>query len=65
MPKWKHGSIVELIIFRVQYVTHLYKTSHMSQKHKLSFSYVLKEEKMGIWCKKYLFVIISYKVMLV
>ena len=29
------------------YVTHLYKTSHMSQKHKLSFSYVRKEEKMG------------------
>ena len=23
-------------------VTHLYKTSHMSQKHKLSFSYELK-----------------------
>ena len=27
--------------------THLYKTSHMSQKHKLNFPYVLKEEKMG------------------
>ena len=29
------------------YVTHLYKTSHMSQKLKLSFSYVCKGEKMG------------------
>ena len=48
------------------YVTHLYKTSHMSQKHKLSFSYVLKEEKMGFnMVKQYVFVIISYKVMLV
>ena len=27
--------------------THLYKTSHMSLKHKLSFPYVRKEEKMG------------------
>ena len=34
-------------VVMLAYVTHLYKTSHMSQKHKLSFSYVLKEEKMG------------------
>ena len=48
------------------YVTHLYKTSHMSQKHKLSFSYVLKEEKMGFNLVQKIFICeIIYKVMLV
>ena len=37
-------------------VTHLYKTSHMSQKHKLSFPYVLKEEKMGFNLVQKLFI---------
>ena len=37
----------DTITYKKRNVTHLYKTSHMSQKHKLSFSYVLKEEKMG------------------
>ena len=36
-----------ILLNTTSFVTHLYKTSHMSQKHKLSFSYVLKEEKMG------------------
>ena len=42
------------------YVTHLYKTSHMSQKHKLSFSYVLKEEKMGFNLVQKIFICDNY-----
>ena len=41
---WRYGCFC---LLSCKYVTHLYKTSHMSQKYKLSFSYVLKEEKMG------------------
>ena len=56
LQKWKPpGSKSNLLYI---YVTHLYKTSR--RNHKLSFSYVQKEEKMGlIWCKKHLFVTIS------
>ena len=39
---------------------HLYKTSHMSQKHKLSFSYVLKEEKMGFNLVQTIFICDNY-----
>ena len=41
-------------------MTHLYKTSHMSQKHKLNFSYVLKEEKMGFNMVQKIFICDNY-----
>ena len=42
--RWASQQIARHGIHPITIVTHLYKTSHMSQKHKLSFSYVRKEE---------------------
>ena len=53
-------SNMQLFYETKQYVTHLYKTSHMSQKHKLSFSYVLKEEKMGFNMVQKIFICDNY-----
>ena len=54
-----HTSVVSCLVSNT-YVTHLYKTSHMSQKHKLSFSYVLKEEKMGFNLVQKIFICDNY-----